>query len=280
MLLLVYTFNFVDRQILSILASSIKTDLHLSDAQLGLLGGLAFALALFDARDPARLDCRPDEPDLGDHRLAGGVERLHRAVRLGDEFRPAVRVPARRRRGRGGRRGAVLCADRRLFPAEEPRAGAGDLFARHPVGLGGGRPARRAYRRGGRLAHGVHRRRDRRGRPRADLPADDARTGPRAESRGGRTDFARLRDPRAQAEFLAARVRRLGQLDARLWPRLLAALADRAELSAQPHRPLLFLRRDPVARRRARRPARRRGWATGSAARIARPMRRRRPSPS
>ena len=44
MLLLVYTFNFVDRQILSILASSIKTDLHLSDAQLGMLGGLAFAL--------------------------------------------------------------------------------------------------------------------------------------------------------------------------------------------------------------------------------------------
>lgn len=44
MLLLVYTFNFVDRQILGILASAIKTDLQLSDKQLGLLGGLAFAL--------------------------------------------------------------------------------------------------------------------------------------------------------------------------------------------------------------------------------------------
>jgi predicted MFS family arabinose efflux permease len=44
MLLLVYTFNFVDRQILGILASAIKTDLHLNDTQLGLLGGLAFAL--------------------------------------------------------------------------------------------------------------------------------------------------------------------------------------------------------------------------------------------
>ncbi|MDH7973420.1 MFS transporter [Sphingomonas sp. AR_OL41] len=43
MLLLVYTFNFVDRQILGILASAIKTDLQLSDKQLGLLGGLAFA---------------------------------------------------------------------------------------------------------------------------------------------------------------------------------------------------------------------------------------------
>ncbi|RXD07740.1 MFS transporter [Sphingomonas sp. UV9] len=44
MLLLVYTFNFVDRQILGILAPTIKTDLALTDTQLGLLGGLAFAL--------------------------------------------------------------------------------------------------------------------------------------------------------------------------------------------------------------------------------------------
>ena len=44
MLLLVYVFNFVDRQILAILAGSIQRDLHLSDGQRGLLGGLAFAL--------------------------------------------------------------------------------------------------------------------------------------------------------------------------------------------------------------------------------------------
>ena len=44
MLLLVYTFNFVDRQILGILAAPIKHDLSLSDTQLGALGGLAFAL--------------------------------------------------------------------------------------------------------------------------------------------------------------------------------------------------------------------------------------------
>lgn len=44
MLLLVYTFNFVDRQILGILAPAIKADLELSDTQLGALGGLAFAL--------------------------------------------------------------------------------------------------------------------------------------------------------------------------------------------------------------------------------------------
>ena len=44
MLLVVYTFNFLDRQILSILAAPIKADLHLTDAQFGAVGGLAFAL--------------------------------------------------------------------------------------------------------------------------------------------------------------------------------------------------------------------------------------------
>lgn len=44
MLLLVYSFNFLDRQILGILAIPIKADLQLSDTQLGLLGGLAFAI--------------------------------------------------------------------------------------------------------------------------------------------------------------------------------------------------------------------------------------------
>ncbi len=44
MLLLVYVLNFVDRQIIGILARPIKAELALTDAQLGLLGGLAFAL--------------------------------------------------------------------------------------------------------------------------------------------------------------------------------------------------------------------------------------------
>jgi predicted MFS family arabinose efflux permease len=44
LLLLAYVFNFLDRQILGILAQPIKADLHLSDAQFGAIGGLAFAL--------------------------------------------------------------------------------------------------------------------------------------------------------------------------------------------------------------------------------------------
>lgn len=44
MLLIVYTFNFLDRQILGILVQPIKADLGLTDTQLGALGGIAFAL--------------------------------------------------------------------------------------------------------------------------------------------------------------------------------------------------------------------------------------------
>ena len=43
-LVLVYTFNFIDRQIIGILAVPIKADLGLTDTELGLMGGLAFAL--------------------------------------------------------------------------------------------------------------------------------------------------------------------------------------------------------------------------------------------
>lgn len=42
-LVVVYTFNFIDRQILSILLEPIKHELGLSDTQLGLLTGFAFA---------------------------------------------------------------------------------------------------------------------------------------------------------------------------------------------------------------------------------------------
>ena len=42
--LLVYIVNFIDRQIFSILIEPIKAEIELSDTQLGLLGGIAFAL--------------------------------------------------------------------------------------------------------------------------------------------------------------------------------------------------------------------------------------------
>ncbi|OYW43545.1 MAG: MFS transporter [Rhodobacterales bacterium 12-64-8] len=44
LLILVYTLNFLDRQIISILKDPIGKELNLTDTELGLMGGLAFAL--------------------------------------------------------------------------------------------------------------------------------------------------------------------------------------------------------------------------------------------
>ena len=43
-LLVVYTLNFIDRQIIAILSPAIKADLGINDTQLGLLKGFAFAM--------------------------------------------------------------------------------------------------------------------------------------------------------------------------------------------------------------------------------------------
>ena len=44
LLLAAYTFNFIDRTIIATIGQAIKVDLKLTDTQLGLLGGLYFAL--------------------------------------------------------------------------------------------------------------------------------------------------------------------------------------------------------------------------------------------
>lgn len=43
-LTVVYVSNFIDRQIFAILAQSIKTDLELSDLEIGALSGMAFGI--------------------------------------------------------------------------------------------------------------------------------------------------------------------------------------------------------------------------------------------
>ena len=52
LLTIVYAFNFIDRQLLSVLQESIKVDLSLSDSQLGLLTGFAFAMFYVTAGIP------------------------------------------------------------------------------------------------------------------------------------------------------------------------------------------------------------------------------------
>ncbi len=51
-LTIVYAFNFIDRQLLAILQEAIKADLSLSDSQLGLLTGFAFAVFYVTAGIP------------------------------------------------------------------------------------------------------------------------------------------------------------------------------------------------------------------------------------
>jgi MFS family permease len=52
LLTVVYAFNFIDRQLLAILQESIKSDLDLTDGQLGLLAGFAFAVFYVSAGIP------------------------------------------------------------------------------------------------------------------------------------------------------------------------------------------------------------------------------------
>ncbi len=55
MLCFVYVLNFLDRQLLSILAKPIQDALQISDGQLGLISGLYFCDVLLLHRDSRRL---------------------------------------------------------------------------------------------------------------------------------------------------------------------------------------------------------------------------------
>jgi predicted MFS family arabinose efflux permease len=64
-LTVVYSFNFIDRQLLAILQESIKAELDLSDSQLGLLTGFAFAAFYVTAGIPiARWADRGNRRDI------------------------------------------------------------------------------------------------------------------------------------------------------------------------------------------------------------------------
>lgn len=64
-LLTVYSFNFIDRTIVSILQEPLKQELDLSDTQLGLISGTAFALFYSTLGVPiARIAERVDRPRI------------------------------------------------------------------------------------------------------------------------------------------------------------------------------------------------------------------------
>ena len=106
-LVLVYVFNFLDRQILSILAERIRADLGVTDAQLGFLYGTAFAVFYAVVRHPARpprrrlgpppadrARARGLEPDDGALRASRAASRSWRAARIGVGIGEASASPA------------------------------------------------------------------------------------------------------------------------------------------------------------------------------------------
>jgi sugar phosphate permease len=154
MLLVVYTFNFIDRQIFGILATPIKTELNLSDTQLGALGGFAFALLYSTMGLPLAW--------LGDRR--GRTPVIAASLGVWSAFTALCGVVSgfgsmfACRLGVGvGEAGGVapsyaLISD--TFPPSA-RARAGDLFAGHSAGVGGGHSAGRLCGGGGQLARGL-----------------------------------------------------------------------------------------------------------------------------
>jgi MFS family permease len=69
-LMLMYVFSFIDRQIIALLVEPMKRDLHISDTQVGMLQGLAFALLYTCLGLPiARLSDRHNRKAI----IAGGV---------------------------------------------------------------------------------------------------------------------------------------------------------------------------------------------------------------
>ena len=61
LLLVIYIFNNVDRQIMNILVEPVKTDLALSDGQIGWLIGGSFALFYTPGGPPDRPPRRPQQ---------------------------------------------------------------------------------------------------------------------------------------------------------------------------------------------------------------------------
>ena len=155
LLLLAYIFNFLDRQILGILAEPIKADLHLTDTQFGAARRPRLRAPLFGARR-----CRSPTSPTG----PAEARVIAAALALWSAFTALCGIATGFwqlflfRMGVGvGEAGGVapsyaLIAD--YFPPRAPRPGAGDLLARSSDRLVARDSARRLHRPRDQLARG------------------------------------------------------------------------------------------------------------------------------
>ena len=269
-LLLAYILNFLDRQILGILAQPIKADLNSTDAQFGAIGGLAFALLYSVLAVPLALladRTRRSWVIAGALAVWSGFTALcGTAASYGQLF-----LSAWRRGRRGRRRRALLCADRRLFRAGAPRPRPGHLLAGRAAWARRRNACRRLHRLVDRLARRLH------GDGHCGLllapvmllfVRDAAARASRPRKR--EPLIARLPDHRAQADLLADGLCRLLQFPVRLRPGFVDALDPDSQLRPGPcstraiSSPSCCYRRHHrrLRRRLACRPARHadRGW--------------------
>ena len=117
----VYVLNFLDRSLLAILAKPIQDDLHVTDGQLGLIGGLYFAFFYCFIAIPVGWFADRTSRVRVLSIACAPLERRDILLRLGRQL-SATRPRADAGRGWRSRRcAAVLRADHRLFSARPPR---------------------------------------------------------------------------------------------------------------------------------------------------------------
>jgi hypothetical protein len=130
-LVVIYTFNFIDRQILSILLEPVKSELGLSDTAMGMLTGFAFAMFYATFGHSNRPLRRPHQPPQLNRRRFGYLEYFHRAFGSGAKLLASLGRAYRRRRRRSRLLAPRALDDCRLLSGRTTRHSFGNLFSWH-----------------------------------------------------------------------------------------------------------------------------------------------------
>ena len=115
-LIVVYTFNFIDRTLIGVLGEQIRETFGLSDFMIGILSGLAFAVLYTLLGIPFAMLAERKTRNLDHCAGHGCVERDDCGLRLGTEYVSICPRADRRRHWRSRMFTAISLLDIRLFP--------------------------------------------------------------------------------------------------------------------------------------------------------------------